>query len=395
MPTYPTIGGSGGVGGGGVPGGVASGAFNAGGSATPTPGPNGSIGGALNFGSAAGVGDMFNGTLGGLQSGYTAAYQNALQANQTNYNNILAGYQQTYGNQVTAQDAIKSGYTGLYNTVLGGIQGVEASQKQAIQDYYKQAQGASTQGLIDRGLANTTVQDSLSRGLNLDENKANVALANQFAQLQAGYQSNLGLAGLNYQNQASQQNTALNAQQLQWMNSVNAPYPNAGAYGQLAQQYGATQAANADRALQRQYLDRAGGSNFGSSQGRYQIGQSGPSGGGLPGPSSGSVAPSSLSATSSPFVAPNPYSAGTGSVQFGYGKSLSAAGTYRDGANPSYMTEPSYGDATYGQTDPGYAVTDPGQVYGGNGLGAAAGAFADVGGSADPFASYDAGFYGY
>jgi hypothetical protein len=89
----------------------------------------------------------------------------------------------------------------------------------------------------------------VQRGISLDQSKAQTALANQIAQLYAGYQSNLGLAGLNYQNQAAMQNTALNSQQLGWMNSVNAGYPQAGMYAQLAQMYGQGQQGAADRAL--------------------------------------------------------------------------------------------------------------------------------------------------
>jgi hypothetical protein len=92
------------------------------------------------------------------------------------------------------------------------------------------------------------VQASVQRGLTLDEAKAQVALSNQTAGLTAGYMSQLGLAGLGYSNQAILQNTAEANQQLGFMNSVMMPYPNAGMYGQLAQGYGALQAANAANA---------------------------------------------------------------------------------------------------------------------------------------------------
>lgn len=244
---------------------------------------NNVIQGALTFGSG-GAGVDFSGNPANLTANYAAAYNSALSANQTNYNNILAGFQQTARNQGSAQDRIASGYQSAYDTlrdstlraaagygalqssVLSGIRDVGASQQQAIDDYYAQQRGQATQSLVDRGLGNTTVVEGVRRGLGLDQQKANVALANQMAQLTAGYQSNLGLAGLNFQNQAAAQlagqanlglgyqaqaaaqNTALAQSQLGWMNSVNAPYPNAGLYAGLAQQYGATQQANADRA---------------------------------------------------------------------------------------------------------------------------------------------------
>jgi hypothetical protein len=59
------------------------------------------------------------------------------------------------------------------------------------------------------------VTSAVNRGLQLDRSKADIALSNQVAQLQAGYQSQLGLAGLAYQGQAAQANTALGVQGLQ------------------------------------------------------------------------------------------------------------------------------------------------------------------------------------
>lgn len=197
------------------------------------------IQGSLNFGSPAGF--DFTGNPANLGSNYTSAYQNALAMNQQNYGNILAGFQQTMGAQNQAQNQIQAGYGRLQGDVLAGIQGIGASQGQAIKDAYAQQSGAQAQNLVARGLGNTTVANSVQRGLTLDKQKADIALANQIAGLTAGYQSNLGLAGLNFGNQANMQNTALANQQLGWMNSVNAPYPNASLYGQLATQYGASQ----------------------------------------------------------------------------------------------------------------------------------------------------------
>lgn len=193
----------------------------------------------------ANVGGMFNGDLAGS---YQSAYNSALGQNQANYSNILSGYQQTMANQTSAQGAIGQGYTDLYNTVMGGIQGIDQSQRQAIQDQYAQQSGGLAQQMASSGLGNTTVSGSMQRGVDLDKAKADIALSNQTAQLTAGYQSNLGLAGLNYQNQANMQNTALAGQQMNWMNSVNSLYPSADAYSKLFQQQGQIGQANQDRA---------------------------------------------------------------------------------------------------------------------------------------------------
>lgn len=211
---------------------------------TPTQGTQQPIGGALPFGQP-NVGGMFSGDLGGS---YQSAYNTALGQNQANYSNILSGYQQTLAGQQTAQGAIGQGYNQLYNQVLGGIQGIGQSQAQAISDAYAQQSGQSQQDLINRGLGNSTILSSVQRGTQLDQQKANIALSNQVAQLNAGYQSSLGMAGLNYANQAAMQNSAQQNQQLQFQNSVTAQYPNAQAYSQLYQQQGAIGQSNADRA---------------------------------------------------------------------------------------------------------------------------------------------------
>lgn len=212
------------------------------------------IGGSLPFNNPGTI--DFSGNPSNLGADYASAYTSALNFNSQNYANVLAGYQATSAQQQAAEQQTQQGYGALQNQVMNTIQGITASQQQAISDSYAQQTGQNNQQLIDRGLGNTTIQQSTDRGLMLDKQKANVALANQQAQLTAGYQSNLGLAGLNYQNQSTLQNSAQNDQQLGWMNSVNAPYPNSGLYAQLAQQYGAAQQANANRSLQAQLASR-------------------------------------------------------------------------------------------------------------------------------------------
>jgi len=146
-------------------------------------------------------------------------YQQFLDAANQGYSQTLAGYQTAMNAQIAAQNQVAAGYNTLYQNVLGGIQGVEKSASQQIADVYSKQVGAATQGLVSAGLGNTTVTSGVMRGLTLDEQKAQVALQNQFAQLQAGYQSQLGLAGLGYQGQAVQANTALAQQKLGAMNA--------------------------------------------------------------------------------------------------------------------------------------------------------------------------------
>ncbi len=198
------------------------------------------------------------GDLNALAGQYQQSYNSALAQNQANYQNILGGYQQVLGGQVGAQEAIGAGYNQLYNTVLGGLQGSEASRRQEIGDYYAALSGQQAQGLIGRGLGNTTVADSMRRGVAADETKAQTALSNQMAQMMAGYQSQLGQAGLGQSERAAMANSGLSAEQLRWMNSITSAYPNAQQYYDIFQQQGMAGQAAADRS-QLARLGRGGG----------------------------------------------------------------------------------------------------------------------------------------
>lgn len=206
------------------------------------PGMGPQIGGQLPFGNSAGqmLSAAASGNPATLGNAYQSAYNDSLRMNSQNYSNILAGYQRTMDSQGQAQQAISAGHQGLQGAVMGDLEGIDASQRQAIKDSYTAQRGTADQDLVNRGLGNMTVRSSVMRGLGLDEAKANIDLSNKLAQTRAGFRSNLGLAGLNYQNQANVQNTALAGRQLDWMNSVNANYPNAGMYSQLASMMGAT-----------------------------------------------------------------------------------------------------------------------------------------------------------
>lgn len=204
------------------------------------------IAGALPFG-AMGANATLPTDLASLGTHYANAYNSALAMNSSNYTNILAGYQQTRAQQTAAQDAIAGGYTGLYNDVLGQLQGQGSSQREMINRDYAANLGRTSQQLIDRGLGNSTIQSSVNRGFEFDRALAGNALNEQVARQYADYASRLGQAGLDYRDRANMQNTQLAQNQLGWMNSVSAPYPDAGVYSQLAYQYGQAQEARENR----------------------------------------------------------------------------------------------------------------------------------------------------
>lgn len=187
-----------------------------------------------------------------LAQSYQGAYNSALAQNQSNYDNILAGYQKTLAAQTTAQQAISAGYSGLYNEVQERLAKQGATRAADISAAATADLGRQTQSLIDRGLGNTTVQNAVVRANEFDRQRQQTASAEAYDALRADSARNIGLASLNFQQQAQAANTGLQQQQLDWMNSVSAPYPNAGLYAQLAAQAGQTAQANRNNALQAQ-----------------------------------------------------------------------------------------------------------------------------------------------
>lgn len=188
------------------------------------------IQGNLNFSDAGG--NLF---YGDPAAQYKSAYKAALSLNQQNYANILKGYQQTMDEQKAAQQAVVAGYDQLQGDVLNRLSGSNAAAIQAINDRYSHDQGKAAQQLVSRGLGNTTVQSAVNRGLSLDRAKAELGAQNQLQQNIANYQTQIGMGKLGYQGSAVGQNTSLAVKQLDWMDSVKAPYPDAGAYMKVAE----------------------------------------------------------------------------------------------------------------------------------------------------------------
>lgn len=201
----------------------------------------GTVGGSLPWGSSgAGMLQGLNGNdpAGALASNYAKSYNDSLAMNRQNYNNVLTGYQNALTSQQQAQQGLAAGYGALYNDVLGGIQNIGKARDQTIMDQARADSGKQNQQLINRGLGNTTVQSAVDRGIGYDRDKSLNQNAEAVAGLRAQYQSTLGQAALQQQATAYAQNTSLTGRQLDWMNSVNAAYPDAGMYGQLAGMYG-------------------------------------------------------------------------------------------------------------------------------------------------------------
>lgn len=166
------------------------------------------IGGTLPWG-AGGTPNLSN-----PAAAYQTAYNQALQMNKAMYDNIMAGYQKS-------SRQLKRGQ----KQAMRQVNKVGAAEQQDITDNYNAAVGDAAQTLINRGLGNTTVQQSVNRGIEADRSKAGIRLAGEMARMRGDYRDRF-----------NQQRTALQGQQLQFMNSMTAAYPDFGSYASLIQQ---------------------------------------------------------------------------------------------------------------------------------------------------------------
>lgn len=174
-----------------------------------------------------------------LFSGAQTGYENLRSATDQNYQDILGGYSQLYGD------------------VLGRIAGTNDTNIRDINTQYNAQQGAQNQNAVSRGLGNSTVQQNMQRGVELDRARAITGSQNQFAQLGAGYAANIGSQRLGAQQQGVNLGASLGQAQLGMLERVNAGYPDAGMYSSLAQQYGASAERDKNRQAQQAALTAA------------------------------------------------------------------------------------------------------------------------------------------
>lgn len=179
--------------------------------------------------------------LSNLSESYQKGYQEAVNFNRQNRDDIQRGYQTTMAAQQGAQAKTLRGYRRLLNATLGDINQVGDSQREDIRANYEAQAGSQAQRLIDSGLGNSTVQSAVMRGLAFDENRAGNDLAEKIAMLRGNTRMSIGGDAQGFRERSIGANTNLSLDQLHWMNSMSAPYPDMGAYAQMAQMYGMQQ----------------------------------------------------------------------------------------------------------------------------------------------------------
>src|SRR5690606_13345729 len=88
------------------------------------------------------------------------------------------------------------GYSNLGTRIENMLRGAETSQMNDLADAYAMESGRLAQNMVSSGLGNSTVQGSMQRGLLARLSKEQTRVANEFAGTRAGYQSDIGQAGL-------------------------------------------------------------------------------------------------------------------------------------------------------------------------------------------------------
>lgn len=154
------------------------------------------------------------------------------------FSNVMSQAAQA-GQQENAQrgQAILSGYSqriannrNLADQQMGYVDAYGASQRRALNEQKTQQLAASRQSALRRGLGNTTIQDSLDRGVNADYSRANMQLEDQLLQNRLNQnQTNIGL-----ENQ-------LTGDRLGFLASIENPYPSLADISNLYLQSGVLQ----------------------------------------------------------------------------------------------------------------------------------------------------------
>jgi hypothetical protein len=138
----------------------------------------------------------------GIVPGMMDLYNNALNLNAQNYQNILGAYNQGSQALNASLPGIYSGYGQLggqiANTLGQGSTGwgVATPAAQAIAQSFANQQGSSQQQMINAGLGNTTALQNATNQNTLFAGQAYGSLGAQLAQTYAGYQAQTGMAGL-------------------------------------------------------------------------------------------------------------------------------------------------------------------------------------------------------
>lgn len=150
--------------------------------------------------------------------------QSLLQQLQDQYKAANTAGLERYQNLMRGVNGMGYKINDTFTKAEQGLEGMGATERARINENQIKGAASADQGLISRGLGNTTVRSSVQRGVASDADKARGALAEQVA----GAKTNLGLARANSQLQVGRT----------WADAVlsrNDQGPDAGLYSNLIQ----------------------------------------------------------------------------------------------------------------------------------------------------------------
>lgn len=167
---------------------------------------------------------------------YNTAYRNATNINQQLHENVQSGYAQMLRDFQAAQGGLQAGYRGLETRVLRRLRGSNRANIQDLSDKYTALSGQMSQQMIDRGLGNTTVQQSVQRGVAQDRAKEVTRSQGLYAQMMANAQMGIGGNALSAMQAGIMGASGIQQGAINAMERVSAPYPDPGLYASLAAQ---------------------------------------------------------------------------------------------------------------------------------------------------------------
>lgn len=237
-------------------------------------------------GSSSGSGSSSSSSSTQMIPGMVGIYNQLLGLNQGNYGNILAAYGQGQQQAANQLPGIYGGYNTLgadvQNTlgmgqVLGqnGNWGVADPAAKAIARTYADQVGKTTQQMSNAGLGNTTIGGNLQNQNARAASDSYGALGAQLADKAAGYQSQIGQAGLNARMQGLGMQTGLSQSQGQTLGG----YKYGNTAGDLTGQVSSSQSQNSQTSTNASTGGQPGGgsANTGATggQGFPQVGSPG------------------------------------------------------------------------------------------------------------------------
>lgn len=194
--------------------------------------------------------------------------QQAFAANQKQYQDLIAGYQNQQQQAATQAANTMSGYENVGNQVVNALKGSQAAAQMGLDNQYAQNKASTTQQLTSQGLGNTTAAEGAQNAVQGEYNQANIGLSSQYAGQIAGAIGQYGSQAIGYQAQAQAQQQALQGQQLGYMGN----YLQGGQQlaNQLTSQFQGAQLQDSSNAFnnanQYAYQQQAAANNFGYQQ---------------------------------------------------------------------------------------------------------------------------------